>query len=187
MKTAGLVLAMISYAALMCGRGYAASSTASQHGSSAHSTDTTSDHPRSEQAAQVDGRKHETGEKSSAKRQLNRPALAKNHAPRRASLSKTSRPEQLPNHQEHSASANVMNLHEPGSRPSASAAKGGLVQNEAGSHALPVRSPSVTRTAAPPLDDARHRSPNAAIVGGSANLTTRNTGAINGTRMSRKP
>ncbi|MGA8505034.1 MAG: hypothetical protein WB762_05450 [Candidatus Sulfotelmatobacter sp.] len=43
----------------------------------------------------------------------------------------------------------------------------------------------------PSLNNVRHRGPNPAVVGGSAggsaNLHSSNTGAINGTRMKRKP
>ena len=80
-----------------------------------------------------------------------------------------------------------MNLHQPGSDKSGGAAKGGLIQNETVHNALPVRPSSVVRPTAPSLNNVRHRGPNPAVIGGSANSDRRNTGAINGTRMNRKP
>ena len=88
-----------------------------------------------------------------------------------------------------------MNLHQPGSDKSGAAAKGGLIQNETVNNALPVRPPGAVRPTAaslnPSFNNVRHRGPNSAVVsgsaGGSANLNSRNTGAINGTRMNRKP
>ena len=80
-----------------------------------------------------------------------------------------------------------MNLHQPGSVKPTGAAKGGLIPNETVNNALPVRMSSVVRPTVPSLNNVRHRSPNPAVVGGSPNLHSSNTGAINGTRMNRKP
>jgi hypothetical protein len=80
-----------------------------------------------------------------------------------------------------------MNIHPPGSTLSAGAAKGGLIPNQTVHNALAVRTPSVIRPTVPSLNNVRHRGPNPAVVGGSANLHSRNIGAINGTRMNRKP
>ncbi|MGA7447595.1 MAG: hypothetical protein WBQ43_21375 [Terriglobales bacterium] len=60
---------------------------------------------------------------------------------------------------------------------------------------MPVRPPGTVRPTAatlnPSLNNVRHRGPNPAVVGGlaggSANLHSSNTGAINGTHMHRKP
>jgi hypothetical protein len=52
---------------------------------------------------------------------------------------------------------------------------------------LPVRPRTAARSNSPwLLNNVRHRSPNPAIVDGLANSNSKNTGAINGTRMHRK-
>jgi hypothetical protein len=184
MKTAGFVFRMIACAVLMCGTSSAApSGPASQQGSSANSA---SDSPHSGHAAPAHDAKHETGKQHSDQPRGVRRASDKNHPPSRKSQA-ANRSNQVPIRQGHSASGNAMNLHEPGADKSAGAAKGGLVQNETVNSALRVRPPSTVRPTAPSLDNVRHRSPNSAVVGGSENATTRNTGAINGTRMNRKP
>ncbi len=53
------------------------------------------------------------------------------------------------------------------------------------SQARPVRPQTVSRPPVPTPSNVRHRSPNPATVGGAANAGK--SGAINGTRMSRKP
>ena len=112
---------------------------------------------------------------------------ATDHPPSRASLTKANRPKQLPNSRQRSLPGNARNLHQPGSDKSGGAAKGGLIRNETVNNALAVRTPSVVRPTVPALNNVRHRSPNLAVVGGSPNSHSSNTGAINGTRMNRKP
>jgi hypothetical protein len=93
------------------------------------------------------------------------------------------RPKQLPNSRHRSMPGNA--LHQPGSNKSGGAAVGGLIPHETVNNALPVRTPSVVRPTVPALNNVRHRSPNPAVVGGSAPSHSSNTGAINGTRMNR--
>jgi hypothetical protein len=107
------------------------------------------------------------------------------HPPSRASLTKVNRPKQLPNSRRRSLPGNA--LHQPGSNKSGGAAKSGFIQNETVNIALPVRTPSVVRPTVPSFNNVRHRGPNPAVVAGSMNSDRRNTGAINGTRMNRKP
>jgi hypothetical protein len=120
-----------------------------------------------------------------------RHASDKNHPRSRASLTAANHPKQLPNGRKRSIPGNAANFHQSDSGKSGAAAKGGLIQNETASNAMLVRLPgTVGPTAAslnPSLNNVRHRGPNPAVVGGSANLTSSNTGAINGTRMHRKP
>jgi hypothetical protein len=52
---------------------------------------------------------------------------------------------------------------------------------------LAARTPSVVRPTVPSFNNVRHRSPNPAVVGGSPSSHSSNSGAINGTRMNRKP
>jgi hypothetical protein len=82
---------------------------------------------------------------------------------------------------------NAMNLHQPGLDKPGGAAKSGFIRNETVNNALAVRTPSVIRPTVPSLDNVRHRGLNPAVVGGSPNSHRRNTGAIDGTRMNRKP
>lgn len=79
------------------------------------------------------------------------------------------------------ANARSAALGEPGR-----AAREGFVQNEIlNRSALPTRPPRVAPGGGVTANNPRHRSPNPAVVDGSMNA--RNTGAINGTHMVRKP
>jgi len=167
-----LVVTM-SWAALMPGTGYAAPSQQTSAESSA--TTPVAGSPSKEQRSPLH-------------------ASVKNHPRSRASLTAANHPKQLPNGRKRSTPGNAANLHQPGSGNSGAAAKGGLIQNETASKAMPVRPPGTVRPTAAtlnPLNNVRHRGPNPAVVGGSAggsaNLHSSNTGAINGTRMHRKP
>jgi hypothetical protein len=104
-----------------------------------------------------------------------------------AASQKTNLPEQLPNNRQRSLPGNAMNLRQPGLDKSSGAAKGGLIPNETVHDALPVRMLSVVRPTVPLPNDARHRSPNPAVVSGSLNSHSHNTAAINGTRINRRP
>ena len=113
-------------------------------------------------------------------------ASAPNHPPSRARLTNAKPPKQFPNSRQHSIPGNAMNFHQPGLDKSGGAARSGLIQNEAANNARPVRTPSVVRPVASSLDNVRHRGPNPAVVGGSPNSHSSNTGAIDGSRMNRK-
>jgi hypothetical protein len=160
---------------------------ASQQTSPANSA---SDHPRDpdalhrDAASPRDGR-HQTGGKASDEQRNHGRASDPNHPPSRAPLIKVNRPKQLPNSRQRSLPGNA--LHQPGSNKSGGAAKGGLIQNETVNNALAVRTPSVVRPTVLSPNNVRHRSPNPAVVSGSPNSHSSNTGSINGTRMSRKP
>ncbi len=114
-------------------------------------------------------------------------ASGKNHPRSRASLAPATRLKGLPRSRKSSMPENAMNLHQPGSDKSGGAAKGESIHNEAINNALPVRPPSAVRPTMLSLNTVRHRGPNPAVVGGSANSNRRNTAAIDGTRMHRKP
>ncbi len=66
-------------------------------------------------------------------------------------------------------------------RRTGSTAKEASVQNATNSTTV-FRSPSLVRPTTPAVT-ARHHAPNPAVVNGSANSASGNTGAINGTRM----
>ena len=112
---------------------------------------------------------------------------AASHPPGRASLIKANRPKQLPNTRQRAKAGNVMNIHQQGTNKSVGVAKGGLIPNQTVYNALPVGTPSAVRPTVPSLNNVHHRGPNSAVIGGSVNSDRRNTGAINGTRMNRRP
>jgi len=190
-----LILTM-SCAGLMPGTSYAAPSQQTSAKSSANAASDRSHDVRSHDAEPAasadDGKGQKEGnpsdEQSNAQQDPRR-ASAENHLRSRALLTAAKRPKQLTNSRKHSIPGNAMNLHQPGSK-SDGAAKAGLIQNETVNNALPVRPRSVVRPTAslnPSLNNVRHRGPNPAVVGGSANSDSRDTGAINGTHMHRKP
>jgi hypothetical protein len=204
MKTTCLLFLTMSWAPLTQGTGYAVpSSPASRQTAPEGSANTASDHPRDparrDAAPPRDGR-HETGGKASDEQPDLRRASDKNQQPSRVSLTgltKANRPNQLSNSRQRSLPGNA--LHQPGSDKSGGAAKGGFIQNETVHNASPVRTSSVVRPTVPSFNNARpgarswlwsagrHRGPNPAVVGGSANSDSRNAGTINGTCMNRKP
>jgi hypothetical protein len=62
----------------------------------------------------------------------------------------------------------------------------GSIQNEAIYRALPVRPGGMVRPAVPSAGNLRHRDPNPAVIGGTASSKSRNTAAIDGTRINLK-
>jgi hypothetical protein len=163
---------------------------ASQSTYSESSANTASGHPggpAQRDAAPADDGRHPTEGKASHEQRDHGRASETNHLPSRASLTKANRPKQLPNSRQPSKPGNARNLHQPGPDKSGGAAKSGLIRNETVNNALPVRTPTVVRPTVPSLNNVPHRSPNPAVVGGSPSSHSSNTGAINGTRMNRKP
>jgi len=73
---------------------------------------------------------------------------------------KSNLPKQLPKRQVHAASGRAMS---------------------------PLRARGPAGPAAPPLSNVRHRSPNPAVMGGSADASKRNAGAIDGRQVHRRP
>ena len=152
------------------------------------SANTAGDHPGdSEHAAPAADGKHPTeGKASHEQRGHGRPSDT-NHPPSHASPTKVNHSTQLPNGRQRSLPGDAMNLHQPGSNKSGGAAKSGLIRNETVNTAVAVRTPNVVRSTAPSFNNVRHRSPNPAVVGGSANSLRSNTAAINGDRIHRRP
>lgn len=106
---------------------------------------------------------------------------------RASQIKKANLPKQPSTNRERTSVDSVPQIHQPISAKPAAAAKAGSIQNATVSKAQPVRPPSAVRPAAPPAVNVRHRGANPAVIGGSAVPTSRNTAAINGTRMSRRP
>ena len=203
MTRTGLLVLTIGCAALMQGTSYAsppqqAPAESSANKNSAKPADRLYDdrsHDSERAAPADDGHRRKEGSPAGQSDQPRnrRHASAKNHPRSRASLAAANRPKQLPNSRKRSLPGNTMK------DKSGGAAKGGLIQNERVNNALPVGPTSVARPTVaslnkvlnPALNPApnseRHRGPNPAVVGGPANSTRSNTGAINGTRMNRRP
>jgi hypothetical protein len=130
-----------------------------------------------------------------------RRATDKNHPRSRANLTTPNHPKQLLNTRKRSTPGNTANFHHPDPSKSGAAANDNdndrLVQNQRGSTTMPRRPQVIVRPTAATLNSSlnplpgnvRHRGPNSAVVGvgGSPNLNSSNTGAINGTRMHRRP
>ena len=123
-----------------------------------------------------------------------RHASDKNHPHSRAGLIAANRSKQLPASRKRPLPRNAASLRQPALATSGGAAKGGLVQNETTDRPVPGRPTNVRPSVAPlnpslnPLpNNVRHRGPNPAVQGGSANSGNSNTGAINGTGMHRRP
>ena len=167
MKT-WLIFVVISCVALMRGTGYAASPQPSSQVPANASSEQVRE---GEHAPPTDERNH--GGKTSADTRNHRFGSDRS----RASVIRPSAPKQLPNPPRHSTSRNA----------SGGPMRGGLVQSETANPAPPVRPPTVASPQAPSLENVRHHGANPAIIGGSANSDARNTGALNGTRMPRKP
>lgn len=97
----------------------------------------------------------------------------------------SNRPESVTRHQAVSAAANSTNIRPGSAAPSAAARSAASMQNEAIYRALPVRPGSAIRPASS-SGNARHRDPNAAVIGGPAIPNGRSTAALDGARMNLK-
>jgi hypothetical protein len=172
MRTASLLLLTIGWAAWMQATGYAVpSKPASQQSSPESAAKTVSDTRDSGKP---------TGERNP------RHVSEKGHQHNSASLSRETRPKQLANNRQRSRLGNAMTVHQPGSTQSGGASKDRSIQNEKLSNTRSVRPPGIVTAARPSPNSVRHRGSNPATVG-AANSVPRNSGAINGSRMTRKP
>jgi hypothetical protein len=186
MKAAGLVFLMLGYTAWTVGAAYAAQSVvASQQASPASAANTVGNHSReTEHATATDGGTH-FGKASDD--QQKHPKISDNKLPASyPSLSKSNRPNELPNRRERSAAEDSKNSHRPGTNKSGGAAKNGLTRNETVNHASSNRAASATRPSVPSLGNVRHRGPNPAIISGARSSNTGNTAALDDAHMNRK-
>ena len=176
MKIAFLIFMMIGSATLTPRIGYAVPpDQGAQQASSDGAESAVSGHSHDTERAPGDGGRN--GRHGSAKN----PALGK------ASPEKANRLNQLHSNRERATSPNAVNLHPLSSNQSTGAARAAFMQNGRANNAMLSRSLSPNRPAVSSLSNVRHRTPNPAAIGGSANSYSRNTGAINGTSMRRKP
>ncbi len=184
MKIICLLFLMIGWAALMHGTSSAAQS---QQTSTDSAASTASDHPQhAERAAVAGSGKRQKEGNSSDRRSGHRHVSEMNHPRSQLGLTAVNRPKLLPNGGKRSVLGSSMNLRQAGSGKHNDAAKSASIQRETINSARPIRPTNVTRPSAPLLNNARHRGANPAVIGGSA-ISDRNTGAINGSRVHRKP
>jgi len=94
---------------------------------------------------------------------------------------------QLPNNRQPFQQGRTANLHPSGSNKSDAVTEGGLFQHKTGSRVMPLRSANVIRHTTPSYGNVRHRGSNPAVVGGSTMARYRNSAAINGTTVRRRP
>jgi hypothetical protein len=66
------------------------------------------------------------------------------------------------------------------------ATRNGTIPNELTGRSRPARQPGTVRAAMSPLSSLRHRSPNPAVITGSANFRNRSSGGIDGTQVHRR-
>jgi hypothetical protein len=90
------------------------------------------------------------------------------------------------NKRQGTASGNAIGHHQSGSNKRGDLGKTGLNHGDTVHRSLHVRRAEVIRPTVPSLNIVRHRGANPAVIGGSA-IPDRNTGAINGNRVHRKP
>jgi hypothetical protein len=117
-------------------------------------------------------------------------ASDKNHSRSRAGLIAANRPKQPPTRRKRPLPRNAASQRQPALARSGDAAKNRLVENETANRGLPVGPASVRPSVAslnPLPNNVHHRGPNPAVVSGSANSRSGNTGAINGNYMHRRP
>ena len=192
MKTTCLLFLTMSCITLMPGTGYAAPSQQTAVDRSTNVNSAATDHSHdAEHAAPLDDGKGQKERNPSAEQRAPGRASDKSHPRGRTTVTVANRPKQLASSRRSFISASAANLHQRASNSSGAAAKGGFTRKEAVKSALTVRQTSIVRPTVallnPSLNDARHRGPNPAVVGGSANSDGKSIGAINGTCMKRKP
>lgn len=189
MKTMSLLFLTISWAAFTPRAGYAVQpGPLSQPASPGSSANPASGHPyQGGRTAPANDGRDQAGRTASEEQRRRGRFSGASHPLSPASLAKVNRPQQRANNRQRSQPGVARSLYQLSSDKSGGAAKGGSFQNEAFQCALPVRTSSVVRPGGPSLNNMRHCGANPAVVGGWANSDRRNTGAISGTRMGRKP
>jgi len=172
MRFRWLLFLTIACAAFSGRTAHAASSSAASHGSGSVSAASVAGHASFEKPHKLEHKMPmpQTGKKASAKRE-------------RAGELNGIRSESARDQSQFQApSGGIQQL----DRHASVRASSGLARNGIARDALPVRARTISSFAAPSPPSARHRGANPAIVGGIANMKTRNM-EINGTLVSRRP
>lgn len=105
----------------------------------------------------------------------------------RASLLKTNRPKTSSSSHKTFRPRNGTNLHSSTPGSVFGGIESGSISKQPGSNAFVARPSSGVRPTASPVNSVGHRGSNPAVLGGPVNSHSASTGAINGTRMNRKP
>jgi hypothetical protein len=121
------------------------------------------------------------------KRRVQHRAAKANQVPKPPHVANTNRLKRPANGQARSTTATARL--QPRSRLSQSVVveKRGSIQNKSVTSVSAVQRQSMFPSASPSLGNQRHRGPNPAVIGGLGTSKPGGTGAINGSRMSRKP
>jgi hypothetical protein len=189
MKTAYLllILMMIGRSALMDWRIFAiphASSYVQSVGATPPNVSKNVPHDVQQTAPSDDGKRQTDGNPSDKQRHV-RNVSEDNLPGGHSSTTKSNRPRPLSSDVRRSKLGNSTNGHQPSLANPNGATNAKLIQNHEAGPVFSARHPSVVSSNTSSSNKTRHRSPNPAIVGGSGNA--KNTGALDGTRMSRNP
>jgi len=101
-------------------------------------------------------------------------------------VANANRPKQFPNSQTRLATS-TRDLSHAGPIKSGAVPKNRPIHDEPVISALAVRSSAMFPSSSPSLGNVRHRGPNPPVIGGFPTSSPNNPGAINGSRVSRKP
>jgi hypothetical protein len=177
MKAGALVFLSVSLAMLMHGTGSVAlSGAAPPQTSSTNSVNPVGDHSRNAEHATEDGM---SAGKHPGELRNHRHVSGKNPGRSRASVTKPDRTGQLLKDQKHFG--NASDFHQQVPDKSQGAAVGAVGPGKGSKSGVLVRPP--VRSDVASLNSVRHRGANPAVVVGSVNSKTRNTGSINGTSI----
>jgi hypothetical protein len=121
------------------------------------------------------------------KRRVQQRNAKANHVPFPSRVAKTNRLKHLTNGQARSTIATPRLQPQSRLNQSAVVAKKGSIQDKSVASVPSVQRQSMFPSSSPSLDNLRHRGPNPAMIGGLGTSKAGETGAINGSRISRKP
>ena len=182
--TRRLLFLTIGWVTLTVGTSYAIQA---QQTSPESTAKTVSDHPQDpEHVIRAEGAKRQEGGKLSAERRDRSHRSVKNHLNTSLALPKVP-PKRVSNNRQGRSSGNAIARHQPGSDKRGDVAKSGSNRGNIVHSSQHVRRAEVVRPTAPSVNNVRHRGANPAIIGGSAKPVVRNTGAIDGTTVHRRP
>jgi hypothetical protein len=121
-----------------------------------------------------------------SKRRVQHRAAKANQVPKPPHVANTNRLKRPANG--HARSTTATPRLQPQSRLSQSTVvERGSIQNKSVTSVSAVQRPSMFPSSSPSLDNQRHRGPNPAVIGGLGTSKPGGTGAINGSRFSRRP
>jgi len=185
MRTTRRLLSLtIGWVMLAVGTSYA---TEAQQTSPESTAKTVSDHRQDpEHVIRADGGKRQENGKPSMEGRDRSRRSGKNHLNTSVALPKVP-PKRVSNNRQGSPSGNATDHHQPGSDKRGDVTKSGSNRGNIVHSSQHVRRAESIRSTAPSVNNVRHPGANPAIIGGSAKPVARNTGAIDGTTVHRRP